>query len=111
MSGLPDIDVDDWQSNTEYSSGYSEDTPVIKVNQHEPPTSPSFLTHLSLQWFWEVVRGFEKKDLAILLQFVTGSSRVPLGGFASLVGATGLTKFTVSRLEYTYNRLPLASTW
>ena len=31
ISGLPDIDVEDWQSNTEYSSGYDEDTPVIRV--------------------------------------------------------------------------------
>ena len=31
------------------------------------------------------------------------SSRVPLGGFANLVGATGLTKFTITHLEYTAN--------
>jgi hypothetical protein len=31
ISGLPDIDVEDWQENSEYSSGYSVDTPVIKV--------------------------------------------------------------------------------
>lgn len=39
------------------------------------------------------------------------SSRVPLGGFVNLVGATGLTKFTISRVEYTPNKLPTASTW
>ena len=33
MSGLPEIDPDDWQVNTEYSGDdYSEDHPVIKVN-------------------------------------------------------------------------------
>ena len=26
----------------------------------------------AMQWFWEVVRGYDKKDLAILLQFATG---------------------------------------
>ena len=31
LSGLPEIDVEDWQKNTEYSSGYQEDTQVIKV--------------------------------------------------------------------------------
>ena len=31
ISGLPDIDVDDWERNTEYSSGYEEDIPVIRV--------------------------------------------------------------------------------
>lgn len=39
------------------------------------------------------------------------SSRVPFGGFANLVGATGLTKFSVARLDYSPNRLPMASTW
>lgn len=28
---MPDIDVDDWERNTEYSSGYDEDTQVVKV--------------------------------------------------------------------------------
>lgn len=32
MSGLPEIDPDDWQANTEYSGDvYSKDHPVIKV--------------------------------------------------------------------------------
>ena len=33
LSGLPEIDVEDWQRNTEYSSGYEEDTQVIKVGK------------------------------------------------------------------------------
>lgn len=39
------------------------------------------------------------------------SSRVSLGGFANLVGASGLTKFSIARLGYSPNRLPMASTW
>ena len=32
MSGLPEVDPDDWQANTVYSGdGYSEEHPVIKV--------------------------------------------------------------------------------
>jgi hypothetical protein len=30
MSGLPDIDVEDWEKNTEYS-GYDEDSDIVKV--------------------------------------------------------------------------------
>ncbi len=30
MSGLPDIDVEDWEKNTEYS-GYDENSDIIKV--------------------------------------------------------------------------------
>ena len=52
ISGLPDIDVGDLRSNTQYS-GYSPASPVI-------------------QWFWQVVAEMEKQDLALLLQFVTG---------------------------------------
>lgn len=29
-----------------------------------------------VQWFWEVVKGFNKEDRARLLQFVTGTSKV-----------------------------------
>ena len=32
MSGLPDIDVEDWQSNTEYSGSYDTGTPIITVS-------------------------------------------------------------------------------
>ena len=31
MSGLPDIDVEDWEKNTEYS-GYDEDSDIVKVH-------------------------------------------------------------------------------
>lgn len=29
-----------------------------------------------IQWFWEVVKAFNKEDMARLLQFVTGTSKV-----------------------------------
>ena len=32
MSGLPDIDVEDWEQNTEYSSGYDEQSNIVKVS-------------------------------------------------------------------------------
>lgn len=31
MSGLPDIDVEDWETNSEYGSGYDENSDIIKV--------------------------------------------------------------------------------
>ena len=39
------------------------------------------------------------------------SSRVPVGGFANLVEASGLTKFSIADLDYSPNRLHMASTW
>lgn len=29
-----------------------------------------------IQWFWDVVKSFSKEDMARLLQFVTGTSKV-----------------------------------
>uniref|UniRef100_A0A8C8MF37 E3 ubiquitin-protein ligase HACE1 n=1 Tax=Oncorhynchus tshawytscha TaxID=74940 RepID=A0A8C8MF37_ONCTS len=48
--------------------------------------------------------------LVLLLQFVTGSSRVPHGGFAFLMVGSGLQKFTIASVTYTSNLLPTSST-
>lgn len=51
-------------------------------------------------------------DVALLLQFVTGSARVPLGGFSMLRGLGALQKFNITRSVIEYpNQLPTASTW
>uniref|UniRef100_A0A7N9AXG4 E3 ubiquitin-protein ligase HACE1 n=1 Tax=Mastacembelus armatus TaxID=205130 RepID=A0A7N9AXG4_9TELE len=91
LSGMPEIDVQDWCRNTEYTSGYDPQEPVI-------------------QWFWEVVKSLTQEERVLLLQFVTGSSRVPHGGFAYLMGGSGLQKFTVAAVPYTPNLLPTSST-
>ncbi|XP_026140486.1 E3 ubiquitin-protein ligase HACE1 isoform X2 [Carassius auratus] len=91
LSGMPEIDVMDWKKNTEYTSGYDLQEPVI-------------------QWFWEVVENLTQEERVLLLQFVTGSSRVPHGGFAFLMGGSGLQKFTVAAVPYTSNLLPTSST-
>lgn len=31
-----------------------------------------YLNCFVFQWFWEIVKGYDKKELAILLQFATG---------------------------------------
>uniref|UniRef100_A0A673MPV3 E3 ubiquitin-protein ligase HACE1 n=1 Tax=Sinocyclocheilus rhinocerous TaxID=307959 RepID=A0A673MPV3_9TELE len=91
LSGMPEIDVMDWKKNTEYTSGYDLQEPVI-------------------QWFWEVVENLTQEERVLLLQFVTGSSRVPHGGFAFLMGGSGLQKFTIAAVPYTSNLLPTSST-
>ncbi|XP_078600323.1 E3 ubiquitin-protein ligase HACE1-like isoform X1 [Branchiostoma floridae x Branchiostoma japonicum] len=91
LSGLPEVDVEDFERNTDYNSGYTADCPVIK-------------------WFWETVRDFPQQERVLLLQFVTGSSRVPHGGFAYLPGGSGMQKITISPVTYTPNLLPTAST-
>ena len=66
ICGVPEIDVDDMQRNTVYEGRYNANTPVIR-------------------YFFNVVRGFDKEQRAKLLLFMTGSSQVPVGGFAALV--------------------------
>ncbi|KAK7909689.1 hypothetical protein WMY93_014373 [Mugilogobius chulae] len=90
LSGMPEIDVQDWYKNTEYTSGYDQQEPVI-------------------QWFWEVVNSLTQEERVLLLQFVTGSSRVPHGGLV-LMGGGGLQKFTIAAVPYTSNLLPTSST-
>ncbi|KAI8368284.1 uncharacterized protein BYT42DRAFT_522115 [Radiomyces spectabilis] len=91
ISGLPDIDIDDWKNNTVYEGGYS-------------PSSPQ------IQWFWRAVRSFDQEERAKLLQFATGTSKVPLEGFNHLQGSGGVQKFQIHKDFGGDARLPSAHT-
>lgn len=90
ISGLPDIDVDDWKNNTEYQT-YTAASPQI-------------------QWFWRAVRSFDKEERAKLLQFVTGTSKVPLNGFKELEGMNGFSRFNIHKDFGSKDRLPSSHT-
>jgi len=71
--------MDDWIRNTEYTGEFLN--------------NPS---HKVVTWFWDVVRTFEQEQKAKLLQFVTGTSGVPIQGFGYLQGNDGnVRKFTL----------------
>lgn len=90
ISGLPNIDIDDLKASTEY-------------HKYLPNS-------LQIQWFWRALRSFDQADRAKLLQFVTGTSKVPLQGFASLEGMNGVQKFQIHRDDRSTDRLPSAHT-
>ncbi|KAK4751569.1 hypothetical protein SAY87_005051 [Trapa incisa] len=90
ISGLPEIDLEDLRANTEYT-GYTAASIVV-------------------QWFWDVVKGFTKEDMARLLQFVTGTAKVPLEGFRALQGISGPQKFQIHKAYGAPDRLPSAHT-
>jgi len=90
LCGLPVIDIDDWRGHTDYKAGYTAEDDVIV-------------------WFWELVTDWDQEMRARLLQFVTGTSKVPMGGFANLYGATGPKRFQIIRV-YNTDRLPQANT-
>lgn len=90
MSGLPDIDMADLKANVEYT-GYTSSSPQIN-------------------WFWRCVSQCDQEDLARLVMFVTGTSKVPLEGFSALQGMNGAQKFQIHRVAGDTNRLPSAHT-
>lgn len=90
MSGLPDIDMADLKANVEYT-GYTASSPQIN-------------------WFWRCVGKMDQEDLARLVMFVTGTSKVPLEGFSTLQGMNGTQKFQIHRVSGNTMRLPSAHT-
>ncbi|XP_054858178.1 E3 ubiquitin-protein ligase NEDD4 isoform X2 [Eublepharis macularius] len=65
MCGLGDVDVNDWREHTKYKNGYCAN-------------------HVVIQWFWKAVLLMDSEKRIRLLQFVTGTSRVPMNGFSEL---------------------------
>ncbi|KAB7505944.1 E3 ubiquitin-protein ligase Su(dx), partial [Armadillidium nasatum] len=51
-----------------------------------------------LEGFSEFVREIDNEKRARLLQFVTGTCRVPVGGFAELMGSNGPQKFCIEKV-------------
>ena len=92
LCGTADIDVDDWQQNTEYSGGLDAGS-------------------TEAAWFWAMMWALSSEHRAKLLQFCTGSSRVPAAGFASLRGYSGqVHRFTLQLVDGGPERLPVAAT-
>jgi E3 ubiquitin-protein ligase NEDD4 len=95
MCGLPHIDMDDWMKNTMYGAEFSKDGANHKV----------------CIWFWEVVSEYDHEMKARLLQFVTGTSGVPAGGFSMLQGIGNpdggtLRKFTILGMPLIMSKYP-----
>ncbi|QSS64460.1 E3 ubiquitin-protein ligase pub1 [Histoplasma capsulatum] len=77
IGGIADIDVDDWKKHTDYR-GYQEQDEVI-------------------QNFWKVIRSWDAEQKSRLLQFATGTSRIPVNGFKDLQGSDGPRRFTIEK--------------
>ncbi|GLH02563.1 E3 ubiquitin-protein ligase Nedd-4 [Gryllus bimaculatus] len=78
LCGMQEIDVDDWQRNAIY--------------RHYTRSSKQ------VAWFWQFVRSADSEKRARLLQFVTGTCRVPVGGFAELMGSNGPQRFCIEKV-------------
>ena len=94
MCGVATIDLDDWRGATNYLGGIGASSQTV-------------------QWFWSVVSQMDPAQQASLLFFSTGSSRVPAGGFAALMGYSGQQqRFTLQAMPGTDegSNLPTAAT-
>ena len=89
ISGLPEIDLDDMRANCEYNGYKSGD--------------------MTVQWFWNALKNFTKEEKALFLQFVTGTSKVPLDGFKALIGSDGPRKMNIHKVD-DVSLLPAAHT-
>nr|KAF6286582.1 WW domain containing E3 ubiquitin protein ligase 2 [Myotis myotis] len=78
LCGMQEIDMNDWQKNTIYRH-YTKNSKQI-------------------QWFWQVVKEMDNEKSIRLLQFVTGTCRLPVGGFAELIGSNGPQKFCIDKV-------------
>uniref|UniRef100_A0A7N6AVD5 E3 ubiquitin-protein ligase n=1 Tax=Anabas testudineus TaxID=64144 RepID=A0A7N6AVD5_ANATE len=78
LCGMQEIDLADWQKNTIYRH-YTKNSKQI-------------------HWFWQVVKEMDNEKRIRLLQFVTGTCRLPVGGFAELIGSNGPQKFCIDKV-------------
>jgi E3 ubiquitin-protein ligase HUWE1 len=89
FSGMPEVDLQDLKDNTEYF-GYTESSPII-------------------QRFWEVMHEFDESMKAGFLQFVSGTSKVPVEGFSHLRGMGGIQRFNIHK-AFDVTKLPTSHT-
>ncbi|XP_015419971.1 PREDICTED: E3 ubiquitin-protein ligase Itchy homolog isoform X1 [Myotis davidii] len=78
LCGMQEIDLNDWQRHTIY--------------RHYTRTSKQIM------WFWQFVKEIDNEKRMRLLQFVTGTCRLPVGGFADLMGSNGPQKFCIEKV-------------
>ncbi|KAJ1439350.1 hypothetical protein B484DRAFT_323607 [Ochromonadaceae sp. CCMP2298] len=90
ICGLPDVHVEELQVNTDYHQYKASDEVIV--------------------WFWEALTSFNREERASFLQFVTGTSKVPLGGFANLQGMRGTQRFSIHKAYGDAGLLPTAHT-
>ncbi|XP_026544591.1 NEDD4-like E3 ubiquitin-protein ligase WWP1 [Notechis scutatus] len=78
LCGMQEVDMADWQRNTVY--------------RHYTRNSKQIM------WFWQFIKEADNEVRMRLMQFVTGTCRLPLGGFAELMGSNGPQKFCVEKV-------------
>ncbi|KAI5301864.1 hypothetical protein KEM56_001271 [Ascosphaera pollenicola] len=84
VEGSQHIDILELKKHTRYNDGYQPDHPTIIM-------------------FWDIVEQFTPAKMALLLEFVTASDRVPVNGISSIM-------FMIQRAGNSDERLPTSMT-
>ncbi|CAK4494834.1 unnamed protein product [Aphanomyces euteiches] len=93
LCGYSEIDLNDWRENTIVLESTSPDASSV------------------IDWFWQIVDELSPTNRIKLLQFSTGSSRVPVQGFKGLTSYDGyVCYFTLKCVEYKEGAFPTAHT-
>ncbi|ETW03814.1 hypothetical protein H310_05179 [Aphanomyces invadans] len=86
MCGVPNISVEDWRKNT-----------IVRFFRSSTSNKQQ---QSVVEWFWAVVAGFNEVERGRLLQFATGSSRLPVEGFKGLTSSSGqIYPFSIQLVE------------
>eukprot|EP00914_Ancora_sagittata_P020247 GHVO01040162.1.p1 GENE.GHVO01040162.1~~GHVO01040162.1.p1 ORF type:complete len:395 (-),score=65.16 GHVO01040162.1:265-1449(-) len=90
LNGNGVLDLRDWKAHTVYRGVYTTGHPVV-------------------EWFWEVITDdLTAEERCKLLQFATGTPRVPAGGFKNLQSSRGRRcPFTVQSVESSDSRFTI----
>jgi E3 ubiquitin ligase SMURF1/2 len=82
LCGIPTIDPTDWKANTKVRYISEEVNKKWKISTEAQDAV--------IEWFWIVIEGLTPEERARLLQFATGTSRVPVEGFKGLTSSSGI---------------------
>jgi hypothetical protein len=94
VEGIKLIDIDDWKKHSVFKGFDLNEKARYK------------------KWFWKIVESSPEKHRLNLLKFVTGSSKVPVGGFSRLSKDGREIPFTIEKFSRPADRnwLPTAQT-
>ncbi|KAJ5922921.1 WW/Rsp5/WWP [Penicillium verrucosum] len=82
-----------------FMSGFNELIPPISSTSSTSVNSSCLLVEQDevIQNFWKIVRTWDAEQKSRLLQFTTGTSRIPVNGFKDLQGSDGPRRFTIEK--------------
>jgi E3 ubiquitin-protein ligase NEDD4 len=96
-----------------FITGFNELIPADLVNVFDERELELLIGGIAdqvIQDFWKVIRTWDAEQKSRLLQFATGTSRIPVNGFKDLQGSDGPRRFTIEKAGE-INALPKSHTW